>query len=133
MTTRQTILDALMFGHDPLKDFPVGAYPTDLQGWHSGHPYLTRAIPAKRPRGVVEVGVWKGASVATMAQEIKRLGLDSVVIAIDTWLGSSENLLLEKFVPDMDREFGYPRLYRKFAANMVNEGLRDQVVPLPLD
>jgi Methyltransferase domain len=56
-----------------------------------------------------------------------------VVIAIDTWLGSSEHYLWEKFIPDLDFEFGYPRLYHKFAANICNEGLQDYVVPLPLD
>lgn len=132
MTARREILDRLFFGRDPLKDFPAGR-PTDLQGWHSQHPYLARAIAERKPRIVVEVGVWKGASVVTMAKEIKRLGLDAAVIAIDTWLGSSEHYLWEKFAPDLDFEFGYPRLYHKFAANIVNEGLADVVVPLPLD
>jgi hypothetical protein len=133
MTTRQRILDQLFFGRDPLKDFPADRFPTDLQGWHSQHPYLTRAIADVRPTIVVEVGVWKGASVVTMAQEIARLKLDAVVIAIDTWLGSSEHYLWEKFLPDLDFEFGYPRLYHKFAANICNAGLVAQVVPLPLD
>jgi predicted O-methyltransferase YrrM len=133
MSTRQRILDQLFFGRDPLKDFPAGRFPTDLQGWHSQHPYLTRAIDEARPTIVVEVGVWKGASVVTMAREMQRLKLDAVVIAIDTWLGSSEHYLWEKFIPDLDFEFGYPRLYHKFAANICNEGLSDQVVPLPLD
>jgi hypothetical protein len=133
MSTRQRILDQLFFGRDPLKDFPAGRFPTDLQGWHSQHPYLMRAIDEVRPRIVVEVGVWKGASVVTMAKEMQRLKLDAVVIAIDTWLGSSEHYLWEKFLPDLDFEFGYPRLYHKFAANICNEGLQDYVVPLPLD
>jgi len=133
MSTRQRILEQLLFGRDPLKDFPADKSRTDLQGWHSQHPYLTRAIDEVRPSIVVEVGVWKGASVVTMAKEIERLKLDAVVIAIDTWLGSSEHYLWEKFIPDLDFEFGYPRLYHKFAANICNEGLQDQVVPLPLD
>jgi predicted O-methyltransferase YrrM len=133
MSTRQRILDQLFFGRDPLKDFPAGRFPTDLQGWHSQHDYLTRAIAQVKPTVVVEVGVWKGASVVTMAKEIQRLKLDAVVIAIDTWLGSSEHYLWEKFIPDLDFEFGYPRLYHKFAANICNEGLQGQVVPLPLD
>ena len=99
MSTRQNILDRLFFGRDPLKDFPAGRFPTDLQGWHSRHEYLTRAIAQTRPAIVVEVGVWKGASVVTMAKEIQRLKLDAVVIAIDTWLGSSEHYLWEKFTP----------------------------------
>ncbi len=133
MSTRQRILDQLFFGRDPLKGFPAHRFPTDLQGWHSQHPYLTRAIAETRPAIVVEVGVWKGASVVTMAKEMQRQKLDAVVIAIDTWLGSSEHYLWEKFIPDLDFEFGYPRLYHKFAANICNEGLSDIVVPLPLD
>ena len=133
MSTRQKILDKLFFGRDPLKDFPSDRLPTDLQGWHSQHPYLTRAVDEVRPDIVVEVGVWKGASVVTMAREMQRLKLDAVVIAIDTWLGSSEHYLWEKFIPDLDFAFGYPRLYHKFAANICNEGLQDFVVPLPLD
>jgi hypothetical protein len=132
MSVRQKIIDLLFFGHDPLKDFPAGKYQTDLQGWHSEHPYLTRAIVEKRPAIVVEVGVWKGASVVTMAREMKRLGLDAALIAIDTWLGSSENYN-EKYIADLEFEEGYPRLFRKFAANICNEGLQDYVVPLPLD
>lgn len=133
MTARRDILDKLFFGRDPLKDFPVERFAADLQGWHSEHPYLARAIRETRPKIVVEVGVWKGASVVTLAKEIQRLELDAVVIAIDTWLGSSEHYLWEKFLPDLDFEFGYPRLYHKFAANICREGVADIVVPLPLD
>ena len=133
MSVRQTILDRLFFGRDPLKDFPHTNFATDLQGWHSQHPYLVRAMREAHPKIVVEVGVWKGASVVTMAKELQRLQQDAVVIAIDTWLGSSEHYLWEKFIPDLDFAFGYPRLYHKFAANICNEGLQDYVVPLPLD
>ncbi|HET7085066.1 MAG TPA: class I SAM-dependent methyltransferase [Rhizomicrobium sp.] len=133
MSVRRRILDQLFFGRDPFQDFPPGRFATDLQGWHSDHPYLARAMGDVSPKIVVEVGVWKGASVVTMAKELQRLKLDAVVIAIDTWLGSSEHYLWEKFIPDLDFEFGYPRLYHKFAANICNEGLQDYVVPLPLD
>ena len=133
MSVRQTILDRLFFGRDPLKDFPHTDFATDLQGWHSQHPYLVRAMREAHPKIVVEVGVWKGASVVTMAKELQRLQQDAVVIAIDTWLGSSEHYLWEKFIPDLDFAFGYPRLYHKFAANICNEGLQNYVVPLPLD
>src|SRR5215472_400262 len=86
MSVRKIILDQLFFGRDPLKDFPKERFPTDLQGWHSEHPYLARAMREAMPKLVVEVGVWKGASVVTMAKEMQRLKLDAVVIAIDTWL-----------------------------------------------
>lgn len=133
MSIRAEILDKLFFGRDPLADFPADRFSADLQGWHSQHPYLTRAICQLRPRIIVEIGVWKGGSVVTMARELARLKLDAVVIAIDTWLGSAEHYLWEKFVPDLDFQFGYPRLYHKFAANICKEGLQNYVVPLPLD
>lgn len=133
MTARQDILDTLLFGRDPLKDFPAADFPDDMQGWRSGHPYLARAIAEVRPRLTVEVGVWKGASVATMGSAIRDQKIDGVIIAIDTWLGSSEHYLWEKFMPDLDFQNGYPRLYHKFAANMCRAGLADIVVPLPMD
>ena len=123
----------MFFGRDPLKDFPAERFATDLQGWHSQHPYLTRAIDEARPTIVVEVGVWKGASSSPWPRRSSGCKLDAVVIAIDTWLGSSEHYLWEKFIPDLDFEFGYPRLYHKFAANICKEGVQDYVVPLPLD
>lgn len=129
---RRAVLNTLCMGREPFAGFPYHDIPRDLQGWHSGHPYLARAIAELRPRLVIEVGVWKGASVVTMAREMQRLNLDGVVIAIDTWLGSSEHYQ-EKFAADLDFEFGYPRLYRKFMANICHEGLTGQVVPLPLD
>ena len=132
MSVRRDLLDTLFFGRDPFAGFPFQDTPRDLQGWHSGHPYLSRAIEQVRPRVVVEVGVWKGASVVTMARAMQRLKLDGVIIAIDTWLGSAEHYK-EKFIADMDFEFGHPRLYRKFLANICHEGLTDYVVPLPLD
>lgn len=129
---RREILDTLFFGRDAFSGFSYQDIPRDLQGWHSGHPYLSRAVESMRPRVVVEVGVWKGASVVTLAKAMKALGLDGAIIAIDTWLGSAEHYK-EKFIADMDFAFGHPRLYRKFLANICHEGLADYVVPLPLD
>jgi hypothetical protein len=68
-----------------------------------------------------------------MAKHLKALGLDGAVIAIDTWLGSSEHYLNEKFHADLNFAHGYPRLYHTFAANILEQGVQDYVVPLPLD
>lgn len=133
MAVRQDIIDRVFHGRDPLQDVPVGLLPTDLQGWQSGHKYLTEAIAAVDPKIIVEIGVWKGGSVATMAKALKARRADAVVIAVDTWLGSSEHYLQAEYGSALDFEYGYPRLYRQFAANMRNEGLSDYVLPLPLD
>ena len=113
--------------------------PADPQGWNSGHVYLTRAIAEVRPRLILEVGVWKGGSVMTMARELKSLQIDGVVIAVDTWRGSWEHWLAPQgawgldLVDDLGLDRGHARLYEKFIANVRAAGLQDYVVPLPLD
>jgi predicted O-methyltransferase YrrM len=133
VSARQDIVAVLYAGQEPFAGLPAGAHKTDMQGWHSQHPYLTRAIDAVRPRVIAEIGVWKGGSVITMAQRLKELGLDGVVVAIDTWLGSAEHYLATKHHADLNFRHGYPQLYYTFAANIHDRGLQDYVVPLPLD
>jgi predicted O-methyltransferase YrrM len=82
---------------------------------------------------VVEIGVWKGGSVITMAKALSELGLDGVVIAIDTWLGSSDHWLSAEWFTELGFESGYPKLYHRFLNNVLTEGLEDYVVPLPID
>ncbi|MFC3126983.1 class I SAM-dependent methyltransferase [Pseudoroseomonas globiformis] len=107
--------------------------PLDLQGWNSHHPALAEALVAARPRYVVDVGVWKGASVAFLATQMAQLGLRGAVIAVDTFLGSPEHWNRNR--PDgiyaslrMDR--GQPMLYRQFLSNVAHLGLQASVVPM---
>jgi len=113
--------------NDPWSGIILPGGPTRIQGWNSGHPWLQEAIAEIRPRIVVEIGVWKGGSVAQMALKMAELGLDSVVIAVDTWLGSSEHWTSEEWSKDL------PWLYHTFLENIGNAGLKGFVVPLRLD
>jgi predicted O-methyltransferase YrrM len=130
---RSEIVNLLWYGRDPLAGFPRAEYAVDHQGWNSHHSYLARAIDEVRPRVVVEVGVWKGGSVLTLANRIKELDLDAVVIAIDTWLGSSEHWTDPALHLSLNHKNGFPQLYHCFAANVMDRELQDVVVPLPLD
>jgi Methyltransferase domain len=131
--TINEIRNRLWQGQDPFAD-PMQGHATDKQGWGgSEHPFLSSGIEQLRPRVVIEVGVWKGASVIFMAKKLRELGLDAVVIAIDTWLGSVENWTNPAERPGIKLTHGYPQLYFTFAANIISEGLQDYVVPLPLD
>jgi len=105
----------------------------DMQTWGGEHIYLTHSIEELRPRVVVEIGVWKGGSVITMARRMKELNIDGVVIAVDTWLGAWEHWLNKDWKASLRLEDGYPSLYKTFAANIVDQGLQDYAVPLPLD
>ena len=132
--TRRDILDALWHGRDPFADPPAALRPRDLQGWRSRHPFLDAAVAEWRPRVLVEVGAWKGASAVYMASAMNVHGVvDGTVIAVDTWLGAVDHWADAGLFAELATEHGYPSLYRTFLANVLHEGLADRVVPLPLD
>lgn len=131
--TRDQLVSRLWRGNDPFYGFPAKLFATDFQGWNSEHAYLVEAIRERRPRVVVEIGVWKGASVITMARELQSARIDGVVIAVDTWLGSWEHWFEDNWHPALFFEHGYPRLNRTFMANIMSVGLQEFVLPLPLD
>ena len=120
-------------GRNPFADVPKP--PTvDRQGWGSSeHPCMADAIVQSRPRIIVEIGVWKGASALHMAEKLRELQWDAAVIAVDTWLGNWVHWAAPKWFGELELKSGYPSLYHKFAGNVVACGLEDYIVPLPLD
>jgi hypothetical protein len=130
--TRKTIIDRLWRGHDPISELPGNLFEHDLQGWNSQHAYLADTINQVRPSVIVEIGVWKGGSTIYMAKQLERLGLSAVVIAVDTWLGSSEHWIGRSYI-DLSIMNSRPGLYYKFLSNVVRQVVSDYVVPLPVD
>ena len=133
MDAKKRLVDVLFRGVDPFSGFPRGLIEIDTAGWNSDHPYLRDTIARDRPQTIVEVGVWKGASVITMAKQIEASSIDAVIIAVDTWLGSSEHWLNSDWFEGMSWQFGHPQIYYKFMANMIHSGMARYVLPLPLD
>ncbi len=131
MTRRSDLIESIWGGMDPLVSSLVPV--PDYQGWASDHEYLIRAINETRPAVVVEIGVWKGGSVITMADRIKQLGLDAVVVAVDTWLGAWDHWLQPQWFSSLKIQDGYPTLFHTFASNIILKGLQEYVVPIPLD
>ena len=130
--TRDRLIKSVWAGLEPF----LGAGDlarVDTQGWASDHVYLTQAINEVMPQVVVEVGVWKGGSVMTMARRIQELKLDAAVIAVDTWLGAWDHWIQNEWFGHLRFEDGYPTLYRTFSANIVAAELTEIVMPLPLD
>jgi hypothetical protein len=103
----------------------------DLQGWNGDHPSLERFAAASTVAGtvVVDVGVWKGLSTITMANAMRRAGVDGCVIAIDTFLGSAEHWSGPGAL--FTRQHGLPDLYETFLNNVHAAGLTEYIVPLP--
>jgi SAM-dependent methyltransferase len=107
--------------------------PADFQGWNSDHPALAAAVAETRPGVILDVGVWKGASTIFLAHAAAELGLDTVVIAIDTFLGSPEHWnpnRPDRMMDSLRLRHGWPGLYWQFLSNIVHAGLQDRVVPL---
>lgn len=132
-SARSEMVDRLWHGKDPFQSYPANLFRTDYEGWGSTHAYLTRAIDELRPKHVVEIGVWKGGSVITMTHRMRELGLDGVVIAVDTFLGSSEHWLEREWFDSLPICNGYPALFHTFVSNVFGLKLQDYVLPLPLD
>jgi SAM-dependent methyltransferase len=110
----------------------VPTFPEDRQGWNSEHPVFDQIIRAVRPRIVIDVGVWKGASTIYLAGLLKNSGIGGTVIAVDTFLGSVEHWDRNSgFAGLVPHRFGIPLLYEQFLSNVVRCGTQDRIVPLP--
>jgi cephalosporin hydroxylase len=105
----------------------------DLQGWGSSHPIFEQVISGVKPRLVIEVGTWKGASVIHMAGVAKQIGLPTQFICVDTWLGSNDTLWTD---PELRKSLmlrnGYPSMFRQFIFNVRSQGCVEQIFPLPM-
>ncbi len=122
---------------DPFAGFDHAPYALDLQGWNQDDPAFAAVIAHVRPRLIVEIGSWKGASAAHMARLCQQQGLATRIICIDTWLGSVEFLRWRAKRPDyyaaLGHVQGWPMLYFQFLANMAKSGLADMITPFPMD
>lgn len=130
---RAHLIKTLWRGIDPFDHVLGGKETLDLQGWGSQHRFLTDSIEEVRPSIVVEIGVWKGGSTITMASQMKKLGIPGVVIAVDTWLGAWDHWINDLWFNELRIKAGYPTLFQQFSANVRESGLKDYVLPLPLD
>jgi hypothetical protein len=130
---RRSLIETIWFGKDPWTARPPAMMP-DLQGWGSDHPYLGEAVSSSGPQCVaVEVGVWKGGSAISMGRRMKELGISGIVIAVDTWLGSWDHWIQERWFNELKAEGGLGHLYDVFRTNVIEQGVEDYVLPLPLD
>lgn len=122
-----------LMGSSPYDGFDPAPYPLDVTGWGSTHPWFNDVITQFRPRSILEVGTWKGASAINMARVARRLVPDAQVLCVDTWLGSHQVLWSN---PEFRRQLllknGFPQQYFQFLANVVHSGLKDAIFPMPM-
>lgn len=126
-------LTALFHAQSPYAGFDASRHPHDPQGWGSNHPIFRTLVAELRPKLIVEVGSWKGASAIHLAGLAREFGLDCPVVCIDTWLGSSEHILGERpaWRESLRSLHGFPQLYYTFLGNVVRAGHANRIIPLP--
>jgi hypothetical protein len=94
-------------------DLNLSGLELDLQGWASEEPIFD-GLMASKPRVVVEIGSWKGASIARM----HALSPETTFICVDTWLGSGEHWLADDDREHLRLRGGRPTLYEQFIFNV---------------
>lgn len=129
-----TDLRAALHRVDPYAGFDYASIPVDLRGWGETSPAFRELIRHIKPRLLIEVGTWKGASAIAMGRIIRDAGLSTQLVCVDTWLGALE-FWTDKDDSERYRSLqlhhGYPSVYYQFLANVCHEGLQQMIIPFP--
>jgi hypothetical protein len=124
---------AEIFPVSPYDGFDPSPYELDLQGWGSEHPVFARIIEETRPKLIIEIGTWKGASAIHMATLAKVHRRNCRVICIDTWTAANKDLWVNPdYRPLNILHHGFPDVYWRFLANVVLSDNQDTILPLPM-
>ncbi len=125
---------SLLHKVDPYAGFDFRSLPFDAHGWGGESPAFRELIAQTKPRLIVEVGTWKGASALEMATAVRDLELPTQIVCIDTWLGALEFWTdhddPERYL-SLQLRHGYPSVYYQFLANVCHKGMQERIVPYP--
>jgi Methyltransferase domain len=105
----------------------------DHQGWGSLDDSFNILIEKIKPRLIIEVGTWKGASAMNMARLALLQRPDVEIVCIDTWLGSIEHYQHGLFNGVGNRRHGRPTIYEQFLSNVILANLTHIITPFPMD
>lgn len=130
---REKFIRKIWRGIEPFSSQNIANLKPDLQGWHSDHRYLSESIGKNEPFIIVEVGVWKGMSSIFMANMLKKLNINGIVISVDTWLGSWDHWENDEWFSHLKLDRGFPSIFETFLANVIHSDVQNFIVPLPLD
>lgn len=124
----------LLHKTNPYEGFDFLSLPFDAHGWGGQSPAFRDLIAQTKPRLIIEVGTWKGASALEMASVIRDLNLTTQIVCVDTWLGALEFWTdqndLERYL-SLQLRHGYPTVYYQFLANVCHKGFQKSIIPFP--
>ncbi len=105
-----------------------------IHGWTGTHCFFREIIEKVKPSLIIEIGSFLGQSTITMANALKDFKLNSKIICVDTWLGSSEHWRSDKCnLMSLFNYFenGISAMYDQFIINMIINKVDDIVIPIP--
>jgi len=115
----------LLFERDPYLGFTP--LPERMNGWNSTSVVFRMLIEEIKPRLIVEVGSWLGASAIHMARQC-----DAEIVCVDTWLGSPEMWGRNSdCYRQLGIEHGRPTIYDQFLSNVIHSRLQSTITPFP--
>jgi len=123
--------------YDGIENFcALNNIPTVLELGSSAHDTpFDILIGTNKPKLIIEIGSYLGASAILMANTLKKHGVeDFTIICIDTWLGSAEHYTIHKQFSPFQKyaKHGYSTMYYQFLNNVKLAGLQNNIIPLPL-
>lgn len=122
----------LLYAKDPYADAPV--VELDAQGWSANYDIFEQVLREFKPKTLIEVGSWKGASAIAMAKILSEIHDDFEILCVDTFLASYEHWT--GIAPHLDKQRfinGRPDLYEKFLSNVNRMGMARHITPFPID
>ena len=130
---RQTILDRVFNGTSPFDSFPPPQVahllrPKRIKGWGSTGAVFENLIRRVKPRTIIEVGTFLGASAIHMAEVASRLGLKTQILCVDDFRGWPG--FRDRF-KDIAMINGDIMLLYQFMQNIIHVNASDSVLPVP--
>ena len=128
----ETVRKIIHGTNDPYAGFvPM---PEEIQGWASTSEAFKTCIEQIKPKLIIEVGTWKGASAIYMASLCLEHYQDFEIVCVDTFLGSVEHwTTMTDFIKKESLINGRPNVYQQFLSNVIVTGLQDKITPFAID
>lgn len=132
---RQTLVNRIFNGISPFHNFPpphltpLILRQKRIKGWGSNGAVFENLIRQVKPKTIIEVGTFLGASAIHMAELTKQLGLSTQIICVDDfrgWPGFGDKLF-----KDLKMLNGDVTLLYQFMQNLLHMNVTDSVLFLP--
>ncbi|KAF7826235.1 S-adenosyl-L-methionine-dependent methyltransferase [Senna tora] len=131
---RPTLLRFLFNGTSPFENFPPEHAAkrlrrTRVKGWGSKGAVFENLIRRVKPRTIIEVGTFLGASALHMAELTRSLGLKTQILCVDDFRGWA-GFRTDRF-KDIQMINGDVLLYYQFMQNVASFNATESIVPVP--